>query len=453
MEKRVSFIKKSIKGLFVISMAVQIILGILWMGANFLSVQQFAETKEYLEASRTFRLDEYMGILYPLILRICPLYPVLYLLQLIAAFLSNCIFMSFSGIGREKLFDCKNIFGALYLMTIPFIMQLHMSVLPQSFVLSLLFVQLAYGLRFLRKKAEKELKGFIICCVLWAGMALLLPDYLWLGGITVFVSLLVSVGRRCGLKRMLTYTACAAGCILFVLGVNALTQTPGSRGNIQRTLGAAMVSRLAWPNFEDNYYFWPEEVKAVMSPMDGRAISQYADNVKKVMGPMFEKAFGKEQANAYYWQMALRCFSDRTKEVLLRIEADYMAYLFAPFSVWHQLAGGGVSYSGYNYDRMWAQAKELSRVYMQYGKYSLYTGLVFALAMACIRIGKKQKPLKKGVISLCIVQVLIQVLWYTMSGTWMMDYKNVPIIMALWYACILWGWKQYDADSSETTEG
>ena len=68
MKKRVPFMKKSIKGLFVIGMTVQICLGIIWMCTNLFSMQKFGETAEYMEMSSSFILDEYVGILYPTLL-------------------------------------------------------------------------------------------------------------------------------------------------------------------------------------------------------------------------------------------------------------------------------------------------------------------------------------------------------------------------------------------------
>lgn len=451
MEKKVSFVKNCIKGVLLIGMSVQIVLGIIWMGANLFSVQDFEETAEYVEMSCTFLLDEYVGVLYPLLLRICPVCTLVYILQLCAAFLSGCLFCCFSGLGEEKLFAGKNIFSSLYLLTIPFTMQLHMAILPQSFTLSLFLLQLGLCMRVIRRKTEKYISTFVCCCVLWTGMALLLPDYLWLGGVTVVWLLAVCIKRKCGKRQAAILFACMAGAICLTIGINAVTQTPGSRGRIQRTLGAAVVSRLAWPALETNYFFWPEEVKKVMSPMQGREISKYADNVKTVLGPLLEDAFGKKQANAYYWEMGLRCLSDRTKEVVSRIVADFIAYLFPPASVGWQLSGGGVSYSGWNFDRMWEQAKPLTGFYVEYSVGSHIVGMLFAMLTFLVKktkysktVGYPKTAICKGSIWLVGICMLMQAVWYTMSGTYMMDYKNVPIIIILWYACILWVWKQYD---------
>lgn len=467
MEKKVTFWKKSIKGLFLIGMAVQIVWGFCFMAANLFSVQQFADTAMYKEVSHTFLLDEYIGVLYPLILFLCPVETLVYVLQLALAFLAGCVFVCFSGLGEEKLFSGKNIFASLYLLTIPFLMQLHMAILPQSFVLSLGLIQLGLCMNVLRQKTDRPQKAFFLCCLCLVGMALLNPDYLILGCPAVLWLFFTRIeGKYVQTGKNLLHVKIyqllvLAGSICLVLFVNGMTQTPGVRGNIQRSLGAAMVSRLAWPNFEVDYYFWPEEVKEVMDSMTGREISRYAENVKTVLGPLMEEAFGKEQANAYYWQMAMSSLFVRTKEVVGRIAEDFLAYLFTPFAVGVQLSGGGASYSGYNFSMMWQQARELTTIYVNYGVCSLLIGMVFAAAALiaeCVSgkkasrdsAGKGALAKRSSSVLLCVVCVLLQTLRYTMSGTYMMDYKNVPMIIVLWYSCLLWGLKFYGIHTKDT---
>lgn len=467
MEKKVTFLKKSIKGFFLIGMTVQIVLGFCFMAANLFSVQPFADTAMYKEVSHTFLLDEYIGVLYPLILFLCPVETLVYLLQLAAAFLAGCVFVCLSGLGEERLLAGKNIFASLYLLTIPFLMQLHMAILPQSFVLSLGLVQLGLCMGVLRQKTDRPRKAFILCCLCLVGMALLKPDYLILGCPAV-LWLFARTGRKASQtgKSLLRIKICQlvvfAGSICLVLFVNGITQTPGARGNIQRSLGAAMVSRLAWPNFEVDYYFWPEEVKEVMDSMTGREISRYAENVKTVLGPLLEDAFGKEQANVYYWQMAKSSFLVRTKEIVVRMAEDFFAYLFTPFAAGAQLSEGGASYSGYNFSMMWQQARKLTTIYVNYGVYSLLAGMVFVLAALIVKLvggkkasydnatGRSALGKRSSIFLLCVVCMLLQTVWYTMSGTYMMDYKNVPLIIALWYSCLLWGLKFYGIHTKDT---
>ncbi len=457
MEKKILFMKKSIKGLAVIGMTVQIGLGLIWMCANLFSMQAFGEAAEYIVVSRSFVLDEYIGVLYPtllFLLRFCfreKMYLlVLYLLQVSVAFFCGCFFLHAIKGGKEKLFAGKNVFGALYLTTIPFVMQLHLSVLPVSLLSSLFLLLLGFCFKLYRSEKGEKTKLLIGSCIIWAIMSLLMPDYIWLGVLPLVWGVGLSLKKRWAGKEKKVLLIGIVMALLVAVSVNAITQQPGSRGKIQRTLEAAMVSRLAWPCFESNYYFWPEEVKTVMSQLQAREIDRYADNVKLVMGPLFEEEFGKEQANKYYWQMALRCFSDRTKEVLPRIAGDFVSYLFTPFAVCYQLSGGGTSYSGWNYDRMWTRAQGLTGVYVDYALYSFFVGMAIVLIAALYKvICRKRLPAWNGAVCLCVMCVLFQSFWYTMSGTYMMDYKNVPVIVLLWYTLMLCGLEKLTSTGEE----
>ena len=144
-------VKKIAGSLLVIGMAVQILWGVLWLVCNATPEWTYPESEYYIEAAGTWILDEYTGVLYPAIINVCqmvtgwfglPFQGLLYLLQLVAAFLCASGFVALCRydrsttegrpVGREK--ERKrlwNAFGGLYLMTVPLCVQWHLSVLPQ----------------------------------------------------------------------------------------------------------------------------------------------------------------------------------------------------------------------------------------------------------------------------------------------------------------------------------
>ena len=56
---------------------------------------------------------------------------------------------------------------------------------------------------------------------------------------------------------------------------------------------------------------------------------------------------------------------------------------------------------------------------------------------------KEKRNFPKGCVRLSVCCILTQAVWYTMSGTYQMDYKNVPVIIALWYSVVIWGFMGY----------
>lgn len=475
------FFRKSIAGLLFIGMAVQIAVGIIWIFCNFPTRWQFAETEYYVKAAASIGteavegnvsiiLDEYTGLLYPLVIRVVEsiMKPfglsceaLLVLLQLAAAVLCYCLFWWLCGAG-SRLWSFQNIFMGLYLLTVPLSVQWHLTVLPLSFTSSLYLLLFGLCIRAYRRKEHRNMCLLYQVSGIWAAVTLLEPDY-WYLAIPMVLFATVLACRKKGWKRPAQAVLLLAAVSLLAGSANRLAQTPSSSGRIQKSLGAAMVSRLVWPNFGTNYFYWPEEIKAIMTEEQGTEISRYADNVQLIFGPMTEQAYGRQKADALYWQMALRCLQDRTKEVVTAVSGDFLAYLFTPWRVKDQLDGSGISYSGWNYSKMRSAVPGLTKWYMDYGLVSFRFGIVIALlcGLAGLLFGKcaacaegrrlpdggplscednRRSPLGRGIWLFTVVCVLWQALWYTMSGAGMMDYKNVLPVILLWYGAIGVAW-------------
>lgn len=408
-------------------------------GGNFLHVQEFQATREYIRAGRELCVDEYMGIGYPLLIALAeglgsltgvPYYCFLYIMQLSAGFVSGCLFLWFCHFDGTKVFTVKNMAGSLYLLTIPMSMQCHMAVLPQSLLLSAFLMMSGLCISALRREREMTWGFWAWLCCLWFVSALLKPDYFWLAGFPVVWMLSVCIIRKGIWKRAVFLTLVT---MLATGTVNAATTTPGSYGKIQKTVGAAMVSRLVWPNFSTTYFFWPQEVKEVMSPELAGSISERADEVQLTFGPLLEERFGREKANVYYWNMAMQCMQVRTRENLAAIGKDLMSYFCVPVSLKMQLNGMSGSYSGWNYGRMREAMPVLTKYYV---RYSLWFFVIAGVCLAGIAVTAKPGMRETGG-AMLTAAVIFQVLWYTMSGAGMMDYMNVPVVTALWFGGLL----------------
>ena len=117
-------------------MGVQILLGILWIVGNIMKVPSFQESVELFQMSSNLLLDEYTGILYPLLIKgiqfatnrtPIPTCTVLYILQLGLAYmvyeqvLAKVIFAKHHNSKIRKQIR----FFAGYVLTIPVILQVH----------------------------------------------------------------------------------------------------------------------------------------------------------------------------------------------------------------------------------------------------------------------------------------------------------------------------------------
>ena len=457
-------IKQVLKRFLLILMSAQILLGMMWILCNFFRAEQFSETERYVSAAAGSAIDEYMGVLYPVLIKTAQVLMrpfggqyeiVLCLLQLIVAFIGCSGFVALtdgtSGAGGTMFAGGttkQSRFRGLFLMTIPLNVQWHLTILPNSLVASLFILLLGIVIRAYHDPGFRNIKMICRASILWALMILLMPDYLWLGAVPVAFGAVLVIRQSSKFVKGKQYLNSLGRIISMLLlsvvlagGINSLVQEPGSGGRIQKSLGASMVSRLVWPNFGTNYFFWPEEIKAIMTEEEGSDISQYADNVQLVFGPMVETAYGQEEANRLYWYMALRCLKDRTKEILQAIGEDLKAYLCPPLVVKEQLDGAGLSYSGWNYGKMRSAAPALTKWYVNYGLYVFRVGIVIALAYGVLNLYKRKDRQKQcGTIVLSVSCIILQAVWYTVSGAGMMDYGNVCVVTMLWYSTI---WTAY----------
>lgn len=444
--------KKIIYAFMYVLMSIQIVLGCCFAVCNFTTVPGFAETGEYVEISKTFVLDEYVGILYPALIALCravqtisriPYQCLLYVLQLGAAYGSGCFLCSGFLKAEEKQNNRrKMIVGALYLMTVPMILQCHMAVLPYSLALSGMCMMTGLLVRVFQGKRKADSRFMLQTALLWGGLALCLPDYLYLAGVAVAGSLIMVIVGHCrkadrkkeiGMSLLIVVAAAVV-----IHGTNIVTQTPGSRGRIQRTAGAAMLSRVVWPNFGQNYYFWSDEVKDIMDEETAKVISRYPEEVTYIAGPLFEQAVGKKRADFLYWQMAKRCLGDSTRQVAGDITMDFLQYVCVPISVWQNLQGRGISETGWNYRHFKMQCPALSRYYLNFSFWAWCLCLAAGAGLRLVYRKQKGTDRKRMVIGTVLIASLglLQVLWYTLYRSASMDYKKVLFATLLWYLAV-----------------
>ncbi len=452
-------LRKTAGSLLAIGMVVQILTGVLWILCNFPSEWSYPESEYYISAAGSWVIDEYTGVLYPMLIRVCqmitgwfglPFEWLICLVQLGTAFLCYSAFILWckKGEGSRRRVLLQAGFGGLYLLTVPLCVQWHLSILPSSLTGSLFILMIGLCIRAFGDAQYCNSKTVIRVCVLWAVLTLLNPDYWWIA-LTPVIAINIMILRKKGFRAFAIFLGICVGAGILSVGINRAVQTPGSSGKIQRSLGASMVSRMVWPNFDTNYFFWPDEIKEIMTPLQGTEISSHADLVQLFFGPMVESAYGRDKAEQLYWQMAVNCIQVRTKEVFQAIGEDFVAYSAAPWQVKTQLDGSGLSYSGWHYDKMKTKTPELTRWYVDYSLVSFRIGIIVAAGLFVshrIRKGKAASTGNRWILWFPVLCGLFQSIWYTMAAGGMMDYRNVSLVILLWYSAI---YLQYESASSD----
>jgi len=420
-------------------MGVQIVFGLCFSICNLFAIPLFEETKELKEISETFRFDAYSGVCYPVLIRMAGLLEnifsvkycaVLYLVQMVVAIAA---YMDF----EKKVFlrenEKRNLFFALYVMTIPTVLQCHFSVLPYSLASSV-FVWMLSNVICLLREEEAYGKRLICICAGWIVSAMLIPDYAWIGA---FVLVVGSAGYMIRHRKPAIRLVIAVVFSTLCIGVFQNMFFVENSEKIQPTAGAAMVTRFVWPDFSTYSFFWNAEVKELWAHSGMEGLTYGPEKVIYEFGPVIEQKYGKEFANEAYWDMAKISLRLGTGKIVKEIGTEIAAYICPPMAMYFQLQGEGCSYTGWNYGRLIESTPRLAKAYVAFSLKSLFVvvGIAFIMWLSGIKrrwCDRKEQSKNRCETAFVTVTALFINLWYVMSKGHMSDYKYVIVISVLW---------------------
>ena len=454
--------RRTIIWVLYIIMGVQILLGCAYFITGFWAEQQFAENYVSIVP---------MGIIS--------------LVQLFLAAVSTWYFLGKLDFSESREKKLLRGYICAFLLTVPYLLQMHTAKLVWSLSLSCLLWMLGLLMEIMAQGYYKKRVLLLLGAYLLYGV--ICPDGVWLGGILLlFCSLYRRRGRRTGLgkegqNRVGRETegqkeavqkcgaqvhfgraalVTAAAVILVNAGLNRAFPE-ARRIYRENNLGTAAVSRFVWPNFASNYFFWDEEVKAVLSEEDAVRLCQRIDLLEREFYPEMVETYGTRKTTKLCLEMGYRCLMDRSRETVLEIGKDLRDYLLIPFTIENNLQGKGASLTGWNYGRMKAHTPTLVKYYFRYGTFELPILLLGSLLLWWFhrneQIGQwmkrrtaqkdatmpfdkygggREKPAKWKL--LCFMLV-VYTLWYTMRSNLPIDYKLVLPILFIWYLASVGG--------------
>lgn len=440
-QKAMGHVSAVLKGVLFIGVSIQIVMGIVWMYCNFPHVPQFGESLFYMQVSRTLRCDEYTGILYPVFLWIVRRnHYVVCVLQLAAAYAAARRFLQVFLPGEKW----RLAWGSLALMTIPVVLQCHMALLPCSFVSSLLLLELSLLTGAVRKEEERTLKKLAEMSLCWLALALLLPEYLYLGAIPVILFAICCHRKWRGRGRIPYY-----GLLLIVsfagmiVGINSITQTRGLYGRLHKTPLMTMTQRIAWTSIMTEYENWPWQIVYDVGEYTILSSAQYADGMDCYFFPAVEQAVAdqtltRQQADDYYTMLTETAWRWHKPVILKEMAWDVLGYGASPLFLQLFLTGRGYdSYSNRNYDFFLEYTPEMSKGYMDYGSWWFAVAAALTALLQVLRLCggmMKEKKVTAGILLCYLFTAGAMILWYTLRGAGMLDYKNTILTVQLWTA-------------------
>lgn len=428
MKKIVGYLSAILRGMLFIGFSIQIIFGLVWMCFNFMHVQAFGQPE---------------GVLYPLILRVFGGVPqLLYLLQLgLAGFSAGALLKPAARRGVFWQSWC-----VLALLTLPFSMQCHLALLPYSFVCSFAFLEVSFCRKAMcgeRGVDCTELAGGAVC---WCALALLLPEYGWLGGIPLVLTVLLRLPALAKQLKQMAY------CLLIIVVFGGIIVSVDSLADVREenesSFWFSLAHRTAWPTvWNDANNIWPEELRTIAQPVLWET-AYNSGNMERLLRPAIENAVGVEQAESYYRQMALLAWQRHSSVIIRQMAGDAFVYVMPQAALPLQLEGRGYdSFSGRNYEIMLGKHPRFTKYYVNYSCWWFAAAFGIALLLTVVRFIAKEKLFeraKPGFLLMCALSAGAALVYYLLRGSGMSDYKCTLAASAVWTVWVLYcmGWKR-----------
>lgn len=439
MKKFSKFFWSVVKGFVYCAITIQIVLGLIYIGCNFISIPKFQETARYLEMAETLKIDEYTAVLYPLLLRLLsgisfvPFQIPLYTLQILVGLFCAYHFAYTWTEKKTTAWVCS-----LWINTIPFVAQAHVSVLPHSLAFSflvLIFLELFKGVK--HKEALAMTDFTIVLCsytlLVQLGRAYFMPATLLL----LWTAFLQLYQKENKLLLFSVTILISLGVFVSNAAIYQTIQTPGANGRIQHSLESILFQRLGMSTMTDRFIIYmPEEIDECFTGEELEEFARYPYRLQEEFGPVLEERYGKQYANELYWKMALLGFGNATKDNLLDIAEDTLQYAF-PAAMYYTWRDGDVKgLTGWNYQQFLEQAPQLSAVYVKISQFFWLLGFGASVIAALLLMVYRRNLLARFWMPVG-AYIMINALYFAMQGANVYDYKLALFPLALSYAGIL----------------
>lgn len=424
------FLSNFIKYFLFIAVFTQIVVGTVYFACHFCVFKEYPETKELVQAAETLVFDEYIGFLYPLLLRgslsiqkITGIgyYIFIYFIQTLF-FLGSSFYMIRSFWNRKRA-----IVGCLYVISFPFCMQSILAISPFAMKASWAFFMAGAMIRIYKKKQGICVKSAVVLACSYLLAAFTQPDDLYVWILPILVLTFVLFGRKKEVLSLWKKVGIGAFCIcLFLTGFlvqdRVIQKETGDR--MQKNVYSAMFQRTWWPNFGEKYGFLPEELKMCITKEEAISSNQYAEYITKYIGPKIERQFGTEKANELYKRAILSQLSYNKRAILQETAKDFTGYLLEPYTtVWHMSGQNGNAF-GRLYSLMSAGKEKQVYVYFCISFVALFS-VTFCGMLSVV---KRRTFQKKGMVKkVCFGLALLgyQALYYTLFNVQGVDYRYV----------------------------
>lgn len=308
--------------------AIEVTLGLIWIGFNLTGFYEDSIAYNYIAASKTLVIDDYMGLGYAMLLGIFGHGTVMYIFQLLVLLAA---FFPYNATSKDSRINY--IFADLFIVFNPLILQTAFTILPNALILAETVGIIRLLLHFYRVTDEIDLKGEafnIIGIVLLEGaLSLLNKDYSVLMLVFTFPIIVYGIIKK--KRNAMILLALTLLTSFLCININTTRTDVYRYGNVEKSFNYLMAQRLAFKHVNES-----SEMVEIYYDRDLYYEMLSGDKVPERLGRSFgrtlEKVGGKENTEAMYKVIADVAKSKGFGHYGYDILKDLTYYAFAPFS-------------------------------------------------------------------------------------------------------------------------
>ena len=414
------------------AIAIQAVFAAFWLFKNMGVLQSDYVAHTYIQAAESLKVDDSMGILYALVVRLFGHRAVLQSVQIVLV--STAVFF-FSLQAFEKK---AGLLIALLTVTNPLILQAETAVSPNALALGCVLLAITFALK--SSQNPKWYFGLFGVAIL-AGF--LNPDYAFLFIIVEVIFVIVRSIRTKKFELLLTGLCVVAFVVPFL--TNGAIRDDYAYGRVHRDFNLLAFQRVVWPNlseYEELFEYLDEAYTGEKGGMDYRELLAEADripeNLSMELAYKLEKRIGAGNANTIYRFFVNSALSRGFGYWGQAVVRDEVLYFFSPASSavafmkqkTDTSVPGGLSY-------VFEGSPMIFKIYFMF---SSAVALLFTLMYIVKGIGERVIGKKEpgSALAFYLIGIIVLVsLYATFVCVREYDYRNVLFMIMGWPAAAM----------------
>lgn len=457
MRKKHNWCKRILMSVWLAAFLLQLVLAVCWAVQNWNCVQEFYDTKIYIDGIINRTTDGWHLPGYSVLLFVIRKFfgfvkaeyiPGVYMFQVLFSLFCfteglRSLVKAWTGRHLSYLYA---VLAGIYILTLPTIWQMQFALLPDAMCLAATCILAVKLLEMIRD----PLKFRWDCLYVVAGALLLTGTYerhYFYGCLVLticfgFAAVISKIKTFKGLKKEWKTAVFLPAVIVIVTFATMLyPRAIGIAGPYPSySITADFMRRTVVPYVTETSKDANEEWSAYITPELVKAHEDSEIGFYTAILPSIEQRTAPAQ-DSVYADLILYSMKRNGADILSRFVKETAGYLVAPFSNVKYIYAAGNSHYGYNFSRMWLQAPKLTGMYMRVG--TIGFALVVTTGIACaIFLSIKDKKYFKNLLRtllLSLSAIVCITVPLALFATRMYDYRLSLFAQCVWVTPILFG--------------